>query len=231
MDPEVFARFPGYVRGVVLAYDVANKQADDASDGASARRRGRRETRRSIRPAWPSTRGCVPGARPTGPLAPSRASTAPRSRRWSAGYCRGDALPSINALVDLGNVVSLRHLVPAGAHAIDVVTGDIALRPATGIEDFVALGSEAVEHPERGEIIFPEGDIVVLTRRWTWRQGQHTLAGPSTRAVEFNVDGLPPVSPPEVEAICQELAGLIERFCGGTTRLDLLTPHEPRIAF
>ena len=52
-----------------------------------------------------------------------------------------DRLPSINALVDIGNLISLRHLLPAGAHAIDMIAGDIALRFATGAEHFVAFGS------------------------------------------------------------------------------------------
>ena len=45
---------------------------------------------------------------------------------------RHQELPSINALVDIGNVISLRYLVPTGGHAIDDLTQDIALRPATG---------------------------------------------------------------------------------------------------
>ena len=63
---------------------------------------------------------------------------------------RGDALPSINALVDIGNVISLRYLVPAGSHAIDVLQGDIEVRVATGHEDFLAFGSTELEHRIRG---------------------------------------------------------------------------------
>jgi hypothetical protein len=99
---------------------------------------------------------------------------------------RGDPLPSINALVDIGNVVSLRYLVPAGGHAIDVLTGDITLRPATGREEFTPFGSDKMEHPLPGEVIFAEGNVV-LTRRWTWRQANHTLTQLETRAIEFNV--------------------------------------------
>ncbi|MDD9417934.1 phenylalanine--tRNA ligase beta subunit-related protein, partial [Staphylococcus aureus] len=76
---------------------------------------------------------------------------------------RGEALPAINALVDIGNLISLHHLVPVGGHAIDGVTGDIALRPATGQESFVPFGSDQVECPLPGEVIFAEGDTV-LTR-------------------------------------------------------------------
>ena len=60
---------------------------------------------------------------------------------------RGDELPAISALVDIGNIVSLRHLLPAGSHAIDVLKGDIELRFATGDEEFVAFGTNELEHP------------------------------------------------------------------------------------
>ena len=47
---------------------------------------------------------------------------------------RGDKLPLINALVDVGNIVSLRHIMPVGGHDFGVMRGDIALRFATGAE-------------------------------------------------------------------------------------------------
>jgi DNA/RNA-binding domain of Phe-tRNA-synthetase-like protein len=149
---------------------------------------------------------------------------------------RNQELPSINALVDIGNVLSLRSLVPTGGHAIDVVRQDLTLRPATGEEEFVPFpagelrtgSSAAVEHPLPGEIIFAEGNMV-LTRRWTWRQANHTLTLPTTTAIEFNVDGLPPVDRSEVEGVCGQVIELIERYCGGRSRYEVLSPQNPRI--
>ncbi|HQF00261.1 MAG TPA: phenylalanine--tRNA ligase beta subunit-related protein, partial [Anaerolineae bacterium] len=143
---------------------------------------------------------------------------------------RGQDLPTISALVDIGTVISLRHLLPIGGHAIDVLTQDIALRPATGEEVFIPFGSEELEHPLPGEFIFVEGDVV-LTRRWSWRQAQHTLVTPETRALEFNVDGLPPVTRGEVEAICREVSELVTCFCNGDTRVALLTRDQPQVSF
>jgi len=143
---------------------------------------------------------------------------------------RGQELLTINALVDIGTVISLRHLLPIGGHAIDVLTQDIALRPATGEEVFIPFGSEELEHPMPGEFIFVEGDVV-LTRRWSWRQAQHTLVTPETRALEFNVDGLPPVTRGEVEAICREVSELVTRFCNGDIRVALLTRDQPQVSF
>jgi DNA/RNA-binding domain of Phe-tRNA-synthetase-like protein len=142
---------------------------------------------------------------------------------------RSEPLPSINALVDIGSVVSLRHLLPVGGHAIDDLKEDIALRLATGREEFSALGSDQMEHPLPGEVVFAEGDTV-LTRRWTWRQAQHTLTLPTTRAIEFNLDGLPPVSRSEIERAGEELVELVGRFCGGRLRFALLSEATPQIS-
>jgi len=141
---------------------------------------------------------------------------------------RGESLPAINALVDIGNLLSLRHLTPVGGHAIDVLSGDIALRLAHGAETFVPFGTDQAEHPPAGEVIFAEGDRV-LTRRWTWRQAEHTLTLPGTRAIAFNVDGLPPVTRLQVEAACSEVIALVGRFCGGDLRSEVLSVENASI--
>lgn len=224
---EIFQRFPGYVRGVVIARGVANRPSPEALLArlreAEAGVRGRLKIEQVAEtPAIKSWREAYRsfGAKP----AEFRSSIEALVRR----VLRGDSLPAINALVDIGNVVSLRHLVPAGGHAIDVLTGDIALRAATGEETFVPFGSDQREHPRPGEIIFAEGNIV-LTRRWTWRQANHTLTQLETTAVEFNVDGLPPVTPGEVAQACDEIVELVGRFCGGQARREILAEGHPRL--
>jgi DNA/RNA-binding domain of Phe-tRNA-synthetase-like protein len=142
---------------------------------------------------------------------------------------RQQELPSINALVDIGNILSLQNLLPIGAHAVDVLTSDITLCKSSGKEEFVPFGAEHTEHPDPGEIIFTEGNTV-LTRRWSWRQGNHTLTLPTTTAVEINVDGLPPVTKSEVERVCQELIELTQRFCGGRMRYEILSRQNPQMA-
>ena len=228
VSPEIFERFPGYVRGVVIAHDVDNgpspaelvqmlREAEESMRTRIDLEKIAEEPRiRSWREAYRAF-----GAKP----AEFRSSVEAMARR----ALRGDELPAINTLVDIGNVMSLRHLIPAGGHAIDLLNGDIELRFATGDEDFVAFGSDQLEHPLPGEVIFVEGKTV-LTRRWTWRQGNHTLTLPETRAIEFNVDGLPPVTRADIEAASAEVAELIGRFCGGTSRIDYLTADSPRIS-
>jgi len=225
---EVFQRFPGYVRGVVVAHELTNGPSPPAllellrEAEASARARLRPDAV-AEEPRIKSWRDAFRafGAKP----AEFRSSIEAMARR----ALKNERLPAINALVDIGNLISLRHLLPAGAHAIDVLAGDIALRPATGTEHFIGFGSSETEHPLPGEIIFTEGDTV-LTRRRTWRQAQHTLTLPETRAVEFNIDGLPPVASAEVEQAGAEIMQLVQRFCGGHARFALLAQDHPAIS-
>jgi DNA/RNA-binding domain of Phe-tRNA-synthetase-like protein len=228
VSADLFHRFPGYVRGVVIAHDVTNRLSPD-------------DLIRMLRDVEESVRGRV---------RIEHVAEHPRIKSWRDAYrafgakpsefrasiealvrrvLREEPLPSINALVDIGNLVSLRHLVPAGGHAIDVLTDDIVLRFATGRETFVPFGSDQAERATPGEVVFVEGDTV-LTRRWTWRQANHTLTRLETRAIEFNVDGLPPVSQTEVEEACGEIIQLVGRFCGGRMRRALLSQETPRIS-
>jgi DNA/RNA-binding domain of Phe-tRNA-synthetase-like protein len=223
--PEIFAGYPGYVRGLLFACEVRNGPSPDAlvqflreSEAAAAAQLELATLAEHPRiKSWREAFRAF-GAKPS----EYKSSIEALARR----ALRADPLPSINALVDIGNLVSLRHLAPAGAHALDGVTGDLELRPATGAETFVALGSDVREHPEPGEIIFAEGETV-LTRRWVWRQGQATLATPATTVVEFNIDVLHPASPTEAEEIGIEIAGLVARFCGGRTRFVALSAQHP----
>ena len=224
---DVFAQFPGYARGVVLAHSVSNGDSPDqlvsllrdAEDGVREQLNLDSLTEHPRIASWREAYRAF-GAKPS----KFRPSTEAMVRR----VLRDQQLPTINALVDIGNIVSLRRLVPVGGHAIDVLTQDLTLRPATGTETFTPFGSEEVENPNPGEIIFVEGNTV-LTRRWTWRQANHTLTLPTTSAIEINVDGLPPVPIAEIEEICQEVVELIEHFCGSRTRWEILTRENPRI--
>jgi DNA/RNA-binding domain of Phe-tRNA-synthetase-like protein len=141
---------------------------------------------------------------------------------------RNDQLPSINALVDIGNLISLENLVPMGGHSMDEITQDISLRLATGDEDFIPFGSTEIEHPLPGEVIFVEGNTV-LTRRWTWRQANLTLTLPETHSIEINIDRLPPVELEEIHSIANQVMGLVEEFCGGKMRYEILSASHSQM--
>jgi DNA/RNA-binding domain of Phe-tRNA-synthetase-like protein len=228
ISQDVFAKFPGYRRGVVLAHGVHNLPSP--RELVDALRQAEQELCTRLTPetiiSHPRIESWREAYRSLG-VKPSefRPSVEALARR----VLKGDPLPTISTLVDIGTLASIRNLMPIGAHAIDHVTGDIGLRLASGAETFEPFGAEVVEHPLPGEIVFVEGEVV-LTRRWTWRQAKHTLVVPETTAIEVNVDGLPPLTRPEVERICQEVAELVAHYCGGTLRWELISADNPVIA-
>jgi DNA/RNA-binding domain of Phe-tRNA-synthetase-like protein len=230
---EIFAAFPEYQRGVVVARGVRNGESPPELVGLLREEESRARERLNVdtltgEPRLASWRDAFRrlGYKP-GDFRPSVEALLRRVLRGPlVGDHKGQGLPSINALVDIGNVVSLRHRLPVGGHAIDVLMQDIALRPASGAEEFVPFGSEEIEHPVPGEFIFAEGEKV-LTRRWIWRQANHTLTLPETTAIEFNIDALPPATEADVRAAARDAMDLVERFCGGHARLEILCLQRP----
>lgn len=225
--PAVFEKFPDYIRGVVLANGVTNGKSSPELIQLMREEEKSLQQRLKIEEliTYPKVKSWREAFRSLG-IKPSeyRSSIEAMTRR----VLRGKELPSINALVDIGNILSLRHLLPVGGHALDEITEDIILRPATGEEEFVPFGSDEMEHPDAGEFIFAEGNTV-LTRRWSWRQANHSLTLVSTKVIEFNVDGLPPVSREEVELVSQEMADLTKKYCGGDFSIQYLSKDNPSI--
>ena len=225
--PQVFEKSPGYRRGLVLAYGVQNgpSQPDLIEElrAAEGRLCADLDLENFIShpkiAAWREAYRAL-GIKP-GEFRPSMDALVRR-------VLKKDPLPAINRIVDIGNLVSIRKLVPIGAHAIDLLKQDMELRLASGSETFEPFGSEAIEHPNPQEIIFAEGQTV-LTRRWTWRQAKHTLILDSTTAVEINIDALPLISDAEIMLICEQLSNLIQKYCGGETRSAILSEQNPAI--
>jgi DNA/RNA-binding domain of Phe-tRNA-synthetase-like protein len=227
IDSEVFRLFPDFIRGVLVARDVENCPSPDELIALLRREEDnlREELIGQEIADHPRIRNWRDAFRSLG-IKPAefRSSIEAMARRAA----KGNQLPSINALVDIGNIISLRYLIPAGGHALDNVKSEITLRPASGDEVFVPFGSDVAEHPEPGEIIFTEGNAV-LTRRWVWRQSNHTLTEIGTRFIEFNLDGLPPVDITVIRQAGDDLAVLVNRFCGGRTEISLLSMQNPRV--
>lgn len=227
IPPRLFELYPGYVRGLVICQDLINSASPP--DLTAMLRQAEEALRAALTvedlPAHPVIAAWREAYRRFG-AKPSefRSSLEAMARR----VLRGQELPSINTLVDIGNYLSISHMLPVGGHAIDHLTADLELRPADGSETFIPFGGTDVEHPEPGEIIFVEGQQV-LTRRWTWRQANHTLTLPETTAIAFNLDGLPPVGLEQVRQAADETAELVKRFCGGSCRFEVLSEENPQV--
>ncbi|HKJ26530.1 MAG TPA: phenylalanine--tRNA ligase beta subunit-related protein, partial [Anaerolineales bacterium] len=127
---------------------------------------------------------------------------------------KGD-IPSINALVDIGNLVSIRHRVPVAMFDADRTGGEITVQLAQGDEPFTPLFEKEIEHPEPGEVIFVDGNGNVAARRWCWRQSDQSASRPDTQALIAVTEAHHPAARQAVQAAITDLRDLIAEYLGG----------------
>lgn len=231
-DPQLFTKYPGYVRGLVIVRRAVN--IESPIDEVQRMLAGAQQTiRQRADLETPSSRPHIAAWREAYRAFGAKPSEYPSSiESLVKRVRRGDDVPYINTLAAIGNSVSLRYLIPIGGHAIDkmLADGELQLGFATGDEDFVPLGNGPIEHPDPGEVIFTYNTASVLCRRWTWRQGEFSKLQRTTTAAVINVDGLPPTTRADVEAISHELATLVGMYCGhAPTEVKLLSEEQPEI--
>jgi len=224
IDEAIFRLYPGYRRGLVLARELRNGPSPAA---LSNELRQQEATLRAELPGNPAEHPRIAawreayrrfGARPSD----FRSSVEALVRR----VARGDALPSINALVDIGNLVSIRYVMPVGVHPVPAGQEPLTLRVAQPGDHFLPPDGAAAETPEPSEIVFAQGQTV-LTRRWTWRQAALTLTLPETTAVFFNLDALACVPPEVLQAATNDVVTLTRTYCVGEMRSLVLDAAAP----
>lgn len=140
---------------------------------------------------------------------------------------RGD-IPSINLLVDIANLVSIRYRLPVAALDQASVTGSTEVRFAGGEESFTDLGSGRVAPPDPGEVVFVDGAGLVSARRWCWRQSAQSATGLQTVEALFTIEGHHARAEADVAAAAGDLVGLLDRYQpAARAEMALLSPGYP----
>lgn len=139
----------------------------------------------------------------------------------------GAALPSINPIVDIGNAMSLKYILPMGAHDIGKLCGDLDVRFAVDGDSFVPFGESASEKPEEGELVYASGNTV-KTRRWIWRQSEDGKIDASSSNIIFPIDGFTG-NREAVIAAQSELSELLRTHFGCDVKTGFLNRENPSI--
>jgi DNA/RNA-binding domain of Phe-tRNA-synthetase-like protein len=140
---------------------------------------------------------------------------------------QGD-IPSINPLVDIANLVSIRHRLPVAVFDQGAVVGVTTVRFADGSESFTDLGTDIVSHPDPGEVIFVDETGLVSARRWCWRQSDQSAARPGTTEALITVEGHHESADEDVAAALEDLLGLLAIYqASSRVAFDLLSPAHP----
>jgi DNA/RNA-binding domain of Phe-tRNA-synthetase-like protein len=138
-------------------------------------------------------------------------------------------IPTINTLVDMGNLVSIRYAMPVAVFDQANISGPTTVRFATGAEIFTDLGSTDSVHPDPGEVIFVDVNNVVSARRWCWRQSAQSATGATTVDALIVIEGHHDTARQDVESTLADLTSLLASHqpqC--QTKPYVLSPTNPR---
>jgi DNA/RNA-binding domain of Phe-tRNA-synthetase-like protein len=142
---------------------------------------------------------------------------------------KGD-IPSINALVDLGNLVSIRYALPTAVFDTRTLQGPVTVHFATGSERYTTLGQSEGEHPERGEVIFSDQTGLVIARRWCWRQSEESAAQMGTTDAIITIEAHHSNARQDITAALANLQELLTRYAGGTYTVGILDANNLTIS-
>jgi DNA/RNA-binding domain of Phe-tRNA-synthetase-like protein len=210
-DPAVLDRYPGVHAGIVIASGLTNGPTPPALQ--ERYRAAQKEVADRLASTPPSGLPSIAawrrafaafGAKPT----QYRSAAEALLRRLAK---QGD-IPSINTLVDLGNLVSIRYALPVAVVDRAGIDGGITVRFATGAETFTDLGSVEPVAPEPGEVVFVDRAEVACARRWCWRQSAQSATRETTTDALVVVEGLHDGAERDVAAAREEIVALLAEF-------------------
>jgi DNA/RNA-binding domain of Phe-tRNA-synthetase-like protein len=227
--PDIFSSFPNLCTGVILAHGLVNGPTSE-----ELRQSFLNEQRRTL-----DRIGTIPLSE-LEPLAAWRAAfrtfgvnpTKHRSaheallRRLTK---KGD-IPSINTLVDLSNLVSIRYMLPVATFDARHLHGAITVHFSDGMERYTPLGESQEEHPEPGEVIFSDDTGIVIARRWCWRQSEGSAANPKTSHAIITVEALHSGGRADVQIALDDLLELLQKYAGGSYVWDVLDQGNSEIS-
>jgi DNA/RNA-binding domain of Phe-tRNA-synthetase-like protein len=226
-DPGVLERFPTVRAGAVWVRGIDNRNPNASLTTAFRAEQAATRTRLASTPladlpgiaAWRRTFSAF-GVSPT----KHRNAAEALLRRLT----KQGELPEINPLVDLGNLVSIRHGLPVLVVDTGHIKGALTVVEATGEERFADLGGSESEHPEPGEIIFVDDARDTVARRWCWRQSAGSAAGADTTAALIVVEGQHDGAEKDVAAAVATLTLLLKEHMPEATWITgVLGPASP----
>ena len=214
-DADILARYPNVIGGVILAHRITNGPTPEsllisyrAEQEAVKERIG--NTPLSQIQSLEAWRGAFRrfGVDPT----QYRSAAEALLRRLTK---KGD-IPSINLLVDIGNMISIRYALPIAVIDAHAVQGGVTVRFAHGSEHSTMLGKNESDSPEPGEVIFSDEAGLVIARRWCWRQGEESAAQITTTEAIIAIEAHHANGRRDVESALTDLQELLHKYAGGT---------------
>ena len=226
--PDILARYPTIVAGVMLARDMSNGPTPESLQTAFQteqqtliQRIG--DTPLSQLPSLAAWRSVIRsfGVEPT----QYRSAAEALLRRLTK---KGD-IPSINTLVDLANMVSIRYALPCAVFDTRALQGVVTVHFASGAERYTTLKENEVDHPEPGEVVFSDETGLVIARRWCWRQSEDSAATATTSSAIIVVEAHHVNARQDITSALADLLELSRKYAGGDYMTAILDKDHPAL--
>lgn len=142
---------------------------------------------------------------------------------------KGNSIPSINPIVDLGNALSLKYMIPIGIHDIDnFIDGTIEIRKSKDGDTFIPFGSNEVEYIDEGEYVYASQNEI-KTRRWTWWQGVNSKVTKESKNFFIPIDGFTS-NKENILKLQEELVSIMNTL-GYNAKTYLVSKDNPTIEY
>ncbi len=118
------------------------------------------------------------------------------------------SLPRINSLVDLGNAISVKYIVPIGIYDLDNITSDLQLRKAKEGESFEPIG--------RGSVVLKGNELVLadnsgILHLFPYRDSRRTMVTINTKNALVVGAGVPGVELEVVKRAVEEILSFLRK--------------------
>lgn len=228
--PGIFTRYPGLRAGIIRVVDLRNQASPvELQQRFVAEQRAVLERSASLAPGDIPSLNAWRSAFRTFGVDPTKYRSAAEAllRRLAK---KGD-IPSINALVDLSNMISIRYHLPMAAFDLRSAAGGITVCFANGSEHFTPHDASEVEHPETGEVIFVDESGLIFARRWCWKQSAESEAGLDTHQALITIEAHHPQAEQDIRSAVSDFLALMPEFASGRTRSAFLGPDLREFVF
>jgi len=222
--PEIAERFPTLVSGIIIAEGMKNSPSPEAllqkyqAEQQIIAQRG--DGSLSEIPALAAWRSAFRkfGVEPT----KYRSAGESLIRRVVK---KGD-IPSINALVDMGNLVSIRYGLPIAVVDRRAVQGTMTVHFADGSERYTQLNQDEKDQIPVGEVIFTDETNTVFARRWCWRQSNESAATLDTTNAIITIEAHHAEGRQDVEKAVADITVLFTEYAGGIYKHAILDANN-----
>ena len=129
-----------------------------------------------------------------------------------------ETIPTINLIVDIYNLVSIKTRLALGAHDLYNIDGNVNLRLTNGTEYFLPIGYEKPKVVSKGEYAYIDDANHILCRMEV-RQVEKTKVLESTQDCMYIIQGNEFVDNEQIKEAVDMLIELTTKYCGGSAEI------------